>query len=214
MLRFLNILLDAILPRRERTKHTSERTAADIPLFPATHTLLGTEIVTILNYREPAVRELLQSLKYDASGHAAQLCVALLEDYVREEISAKHMFSTQPVVLIPVPLHKNRLRERGFNQIEKILEHLSEEFHDGTASRIDSQALIRVRSTKQQTHLSRRERLENVANAFTLTEHHGLKDAHVLLLDDVTTTGATLVEASKPFLEVGIPVSLIALARA
>lgn len=214
MFRFFNMLLDAIIPRRDRTRKTAERTVADIPLFPATHTLLETEIVTILNYREPAVRELLQSLKYDASGHAAKLCAALLEDYLREEVSAKRAFSTQKIVLIPVPLHTNRMRERGFNQIEVILENLPQEFRDGTLSHIATELLVRTRPTKQQTRLSRVERLENVRDAFALSAHDALKNVHVFLIDDVTTTGTTLIEAATPLREKGMTVSLLALARA
>lgn len=214
MLRFLNVILDALLPQKERVRKTSERAPSDFPITPTAHTLLGTQIVTILNYREPAVAELLQSLKYDASGHAAKLCATLLEDYVREEIAARKMFSPRPVVLLPLPLHKDRVRERGFNQIEKIVRHLPPEFHDGTLSHIDTSALIRTRYTKQQTRLSRSERLQNVAGAFALADTHVLRGSHVFLIDDVVTTGATLVEAAKPLREAGVEVILLALARA
>src|SRR3989344_8954033 len=124
-------ILDAILPRKERRQRTETRSIGDIPLFPTAHELLGTEILTILDYRDTAVADLVQSLKYDHSLHAAKLCAALLADYLREEISSLRTFSTKRILLIPVPLHKDRLRERGFNQIERVLQLLPPEFSDG-----------------------------------------------------------------------------------
>src|SRR3972149_5173073 len=123
---WLEAILDAILPRRERQRRTEKRAMSDIPLSPGSHQLLGTDILTVLDYREPAVEDLLQSLKYDASGHAALLCAELLE-------------------------------------------HLPPEFRNGRVASV-SPALLRTRPTKQQTRLSREERLRNVAGAFELTE--------------------------------------------
>lgn len=106
------------------------------------------------------------------------------------------MFSAKPIVLMPVPLHASRMRERGFNQIEKVLQNLPEEFRNGTLSRIDAHSLVRTRATPQQTRLSRSERLRNVEDAFALASP--IDDAHIILIDDVTTTGATLIEAARP----------------
>ena len=210
---WLEAILDAILPRRERQRRTEKRAMSDIPLSPGSHQLLGTDILTVLDYREPAVEDLLQSLKYDASGHAALLCAELLEDFLREELSSIRTFSTKRILLVPVPLHAERVRERGFNQMEKILEHLPPEFRNGRVASV-SPALLRTRPTKQQTHLSREERLRNVAGAFELSDADSLRDAHIVLIDDVTTTGATLTEAAKPLMKRGISVTLLALARA
>ena len=210
---FLNTVLDSVLPRRERDMRTKRRSFQDIPLAPTMHELLGTRILTIMDYREPVVEELLQSLKYDASGHAAKLCAEILEDFLREEVSSVRAFSTKRILLVPVPLHKERERERGFNQIEVILRHLPEEFRDGRTAALVP-ALLRSRATKQQAHLSRNERLKNVAGAFELSNASTLHNEHVVLIDDVVTTGATLAEAAKPLMKRGISVNLLALARA
>src|SRR5262249_2801046 len=136
-----------------------------------------------------------------------------LADYLREEISSVRTFSPRPVVLVAMPLHQSRIRERGFNQMEKVLSRLPREFRDGTISRLDDSALLRVKETPQQARLSRAERLKNVADAFSADESRA-KNMHVFLIDDVTTTGATLVSAAKPLRKAGALVSLIALARA
>ena len=114
-------LLDAIMPPRARSARTRGRTAADISLAPTEHELLGAKITTLMDYRAPEVQDLIRSLKYDASPHAAKIAAELLADYLREEISSLKLFSTKPILLIPLPLHKSRERERGFNQCELVL---------------------------------------------------------------------------------------------
>lgn len=210
----LDSILDAVLPRRERRIRTEALSLDKIPLSPASHELLGVRILTLMDYRESATKDLIRSLKYDRSGHAAGLCAVLLADYLREEFASMHAFSIRRILLVPVPLHKNRVRERGFNQIEAVLRTLPREFQDGTLSHIETEMLVRIRDTKPQTRLPRVERLVNVSGAFVVNDSVITRDSHVYLIDDVVTTGATLVEASKPFIETSTSITLMALARA
>lgn len=206
-------VLDAIVPPRGQSARTKVRTAGDIPLCSTEHELLGECIVTLMDYRQPEVQDLIRALKYDGSPHAAKIAAELLAEFLHEEIASLKLFSTKPVFLIPVPLHKSRSRERGFNQIELVLRALPQEFKDGTIATL-CPALIRTRATTTQTHLPRAERIKNVAGAFTFVDGAPIESAHVFLIDDVTTTGATLVNAAKPLSKSGAKVSLIALARA
>jgi len=217
-------VLDAIVPLRARTARTKARTLEEIPLSPSPHDLLGVRITTLMDYQNPAVADLIQSLKYDGSGHAARLCAACLADYLQEEIASARTFSARKILLIPVPLHKSRARERGWNQIELILNALPTEFRDGTISTLATNVLTRTRATPPQTRLPRSKRLSNVAGAFAADEPLvrdlsrgdvvALRDTHVFLLDDVTTTGATLANAATPLRKAGAMVTLLALARA
>src|SRR3990167_11385098 len=125
-------ILDAIIPLRARTVRTKGRTLEDIPLTPTPHELLGVRITTLMDYRDPAVVDLIQSLKYDGSAYAARLAAAVLADYLREEIASSRTFSARKILIVPVPLHKARVRERGWNQIELVLQVLPEEFHNGS----------------------------------------------------------------------------------
>ena len=210
----LEVILDAILPLRERSARTKERKAEDIPLTPTVHDLLGTHITTLMDYQNEAVQDLVRSLKYDGSGYAANLAAALLADYLREEIASHRAFSQRKVLIVPVPLYKNRLRERGFNQIELVLRALPQEFRDGTLSYLEVDTLVRTRETKQQTRLPRSERLSNVAGAFAVDDNSLVNKTHIFLIDDVTTTGATLANAANPLRRAGAEVTLLALARA
>ncbi len=213
MWRFFQSILDIVLPRKERVIRIEEYSISDLEIEPQEHESCGARITTLMEYRERAVQDLIQALKYDRAEHAAQLLAEALAEYVREEIASLKSFSAKPIVLVPVPLHASRLRERGFNQVEVILNALPKEFKDGTLSRLESGALVRTRATEQQTRLSRTERLKNVANAFEL-RLESIRGAHVILIDDVTTTGATLREAARPLAETGISHSLLALAHA
>jgi len=209
----LDSILDTVLPRRERRTRTEARSFDEIPLCPVLHELLGVQILTLMDYRESAAKDLIRSLKYDRSGHAAKLCAALLTDYLREEFASMHTFSSRRILLVPVPLDKNRVHERGFNQIQAVLNILPIEFHDGTLSYMKEGVLLRTRDTAPQTKLPRAERLTNVSGAFAANDFV-LRDSHIYLIDDVVTTGATLKEAARPFSKTGTPVTLLALARA
>ena len=210
----LESVLDSIIPPRARAMRTKARLLEDIPLYPTAHEMLGEKIVTIMDYRNSAVQDLIRSLKYDGSGAAAVLAAAALSDYLREEVADEKSFSPREILLVPIPLHRSRARERGFNQIEIVLKALPQEFKDGTLSTLAPRALERMRETKSQTHLSRAERLNNVADAFAAADEQKIYGAHIFLIDDVTTTGATLVSAGKTLERSGAKVSLLALARA
>ncbi len=208
---FIQSLLDTLLPRKERVVRIDSYTLEDIPVSPRAHDACGMRITTLLNYRTHVTQDLIRALKYDHSGIAAQLLAGALAEYLREELSNRKLFSTQPIILIPIPLHPNRKKERGFNQIERVLQELPIEFQDGTLSRIDTDALSRIRDTEHQTRLTREKRLTNVKDAFLHSESDN-GDAQYILIDDVTTTGATLAAASHALNEK--PVLLLALAHA
>lgn len=210
----LETILDAILPPRARTSRTKQLSAENIPLTPTSHDLLGVKITTLMEYQKQEVQDLIQSLKYDGNGRAAHLCAGVLAEYLMEEISSANMFSQKKILLVPVPLHSSRSRERGFNQIALVLQSLPTEFRDGTKSRLAPEVLVRVRATRQQTKLSRSERLSNVAGAFALSHGHHVQKTHIFLVDDVATTGATLANAATPLRRAGAHVTLLALARA
>lgn len=154
------------------------------------------------------------SLKYDGSAHAAQIAADLLADYLREEIAAERAFSKKQVLIAPVPLHTRRQRERGFNQIERVLALLPADMREGPLAALAPSLLLRARETLQQARLSRQERLSNVAGAFSLAGTAPERGTRVFLVDDVATTGATLVNAAAPLKRAGARVFLIALARA
>jgi ComF family protein len=97
------------------------------------------------------------------------------------------------VTVVPVPLHRDRRRERGYNQAEALARGLMVELGKGKRGvELDSRCLQKILATPPQTGLSPAERRENVRGAFAVSDAHSLKDQAVVLIDDVMTTGATL----------------------
>lgn len=91
-------------------------------------------------------------------------------------------------VIVPVPLHPTRLRERGYNQCIYIARGIS----DVTGIPIEEQAVVRVKKTLQQALQTKGTRAENVEGAFLLKDENVLRKKHVLIVDDLITTGATM----------------------
>jgi ComF family protein len=102
-------------------------------------------------------------------------------------------------LLIPVPLHKQRLRERGFNQALLLVKELSHRTGIPYRKRI----LQKVRPTLPQVNLSGVEREKGVRGSFEIVRKEELEEKTILLVDDVYTTGATVNECSKVLLAAG-----------
>lgn len=105
---------------------------------------------------------------------------------------------TLPELIIPVPLHYLRLKERGFNQALEIAKPISHYFKIP----IDTRSCIRLKNTEAQSHLSAEKRKVNVKNAFALSQ--ALTAKHIAILDDVMTTGSTVREISMLLKKVGV----------
>lgn len=107
-------------------------------------------------------------------------------------------------VIVPVPLHKNKLALRGYNQSMLLAKELSNLVHVD----LDKESLVRVKNTETQTYLDFQQRQENMKDAFALTTGN-LKGKNVLLVDDVFTTGATVDSSAKTLIDGGAKSVLI-----
>jgi ComF family protein len=134
------------------------------------------------------VRQVIHEFKYGRRIHLRYLVARWLTAALGDERIRDLRFD----VMIPVPLHPARQRERGFNQASLLAELLSEQMS------VQYQPwLERVRYTTTQTALDRAERMENLHNAFRLRKNADVRRLHVLLIDDVLTTGSTLSECAR-----------------
>ena len=130
-----------------------------------------------------AVRDVIHRIKYHSDYglrvQAGRWLVRTLRD--------PRMRTPQPDLLIPVPLHSLRRRERGFNQAEAIAEWVSHR------CRIPCiRALVRIKNTATQTGFDRKKRISNLRGAFILHHNRDVLAKHCVLVDDVFTTGSTL----------------------
>jgi len=102
------------------------------------------------------------------------------------------------LVVVPVPLHKNRESTRGFNQAELIAKELSKRLKVHGAC-----AIARIKDTETQVNLTRELRIQNLAGAFSCTDREFVKGKNILLVDDVATTLTTLNECAKVLKDAG-----------
>ena len=110
-------------------------------------------------------------------------------------------------MIIPVPITKKRKRERGYNQCLEIARGVNR----ATGIPIADDVLQRSVFVKSQTYMSAKERIENVKDAFKLIAPDKIKDRHVLLIDDIVTTGATVSACARELLKVdGVRISILA----
>jgi ComF family protein len=150
---------------------------------------------------EGVVKELIHKFKYNGSQHLGEPLSRLMSEFVREY--------SLPIdyvdCIIPVPLHKTRLREREFNQSEILGKHLAREFN----KELVSNAIERFRHTKTQTELITDQRASNVKDCFRVIDPRTIKDKNILLIDDVLTTGATSSEAAAALKDAGANIVLV-----
>lgn len=137
---------------------------------------------------EGSIRDMIHSLKYSRLTHLRAPLALLMLARVREIMSDHN-----PHLIIPVPLHRSRLRQRGFNQAVLLGTAISR--HLSLAMLPD--VLVRTRPTEPQIELSAAERRLNVRGAFKVNRVNHVAGKRILLLDDVMTTGSTMDECAK-----------------
>jgi len=152
---------------------------------------------------EKRSRDLVRSVKYQ---HQSPLVRQLIDPPGRKLINEL----AEPDLIIPVPLHLSRLRERGYNQSLLICRNLfAERKRD-----IDPFILKRSRPTMSQTGMNGRERRRNLKNAFTVRNRERIRGRRIILVDDVFTTGTTVNECARTLYRAGAAqVDVLTLAR-
>lgn len=153
---------------------------------------------------DDTIKRCVRLFKYEGKIQMADLLGELMADFANKNIDADEID-----LIVPVPLHPLRLRERQFNQSEALATYLAKRLN----KTLVKDKVKRIKYTTPQTELKREERLKNVNDAF-LADANKFKDKTILLIDDVLTTGATLHECSKALKSTGAKrVIAFALAR-
>ncbi len=181
MRKLLTIFVDILFPpsRGERIlrdmNHTYIRTLYRPCKFK--------QIEYLCSYSEPIIRTAVIENKFHHNSLAANLLGELLKTWVASQ--------TQSIIFIPIPLGKQRLRERGHNQVETILNSTNLKLQ------INKSWLQRTTETKPQSHLNKVDRQKNMQSVFTFTcdLSNIPPNTKIVLVDDVVTTGATMLAA-------------------
>ncbi|MFH1161895.1 MAG: phosphoribosyltransferase family protein [Candidatus Jorgensenbacteria bacterium] len=147
-------------------------------------------------YANPAVRALIRTLKYERTKMALAPLLKVLLPYLAATLRGAPS-AAGDLVIVPIPLHPRRLRERGFNQAALIAEALTGTEPLSRAAVLPD-ALARTRNTPPQAKEANEEkRRANVAHCFTLKRPELIRGKTVFLVDDVFTSGATMKEAAE-----------------
>jgi ComF family protein len=133
--------------------------------------------------RDSRIRKLIHQLKYKG---AREIGAELGRIYAVSLMSSTFLDDID--MIIPVPLHPSKVRQRGFNQSDEISQGIS----SVSGLPVDTATLVRKTVTQTQTRKSRYDRWTNVSDIFFVTDEDKLKGRHVLLVDDVITTGSTI----------------------
>ena len=145
------------------------------------------------------------------TGWAAEFAALMLQ---HTGVTACLASLTANDVILPLPLSRQRLQTRGFNQSWLLAQHLSAQ--SGTLARLDADVLLRIRDTAPQSSLALEDRLGNVRGAFAVDplQAQQLTGRHVVLVDDVMTSGASIYAAALALRQAGAGlVSVLVLAR-
>ncbi|WP_455667913.1 ComF family protein [Phocaeicola sp.] len=152
------------------------------------------------------VRQLLYELKYHNNKEVGEI----MGRTMAAELMPSHFFEGIDLI-IPVPLHRRRERQRGYNQSGCLAQGISAV----TGIPVHPGIMVRSRYTETQTHKGQYERWENVQDLFVCSFPEQLENKHVLLVDDVLTTGATIVSCADALRAVpGLRISVLTLALA
>ncbi|MEN8433382.1 ComF family protein [Clostridium septicum] len=136
-------------------------------------------------YYNGAIKKLILELKYKNNFLAAKILGEFISALIKEN-------NIEADVILYVPLSKRSYKKRGYNQSKLIANIVSEKCNIEI-----SNSLIKVKNTKEQKTLSKDERMSNLIDAFYIKDYNEVKNKRVILIDDVVTTGATLLECEK-----------------
>ncbi|WP_456379289.1 ComF family protein [Lutibacter sp.] len=164
------------------------------------------ENATALFYflKKGKVQQLIHELKYNKQEHVGNF----IGNWLGDEIIESNRFRNIDYI-IPVPLHKKKLKTRGYNQVTTFGKSLSKKLN----IMYNEDILIKISSTKTQTKKIRLDRWKNVQELFVVQKKINLENKHILLIDDIITTGATLEACCKSFGNIkGIKISIACMA--
>ena len=184
--------------------HKQQRNPVDALFYGRTPLLLASTFY--LFTKKGSIQKILHAIKYKSNKELA----VLVGKWYAEDLKTDAIISKANYI-IPVPLHRKKYKQRGFNQSEEFAKGLS----DGLEIPLNTTVLQRREFTTTQTKKNKYERWENVEDVFELISPEEFKNKHVVLVDDVITTGATIEACCQLLQQIeGIQISVLGIAYA
>ncbi len=199
---FLSILIKSLLeflfPQTKQILELEKLSAEKLFNILSPSYLNDQHTLTLFNYQDKLVKQIIWEVKYKGNRNLVKKLGIILYDVITSELEERNIFEQyHKVLLLPIPISDQRRLKRGWNQVELIARAIKS--HDIT-NRIQylPRELTKIRHTESQTRTTnKRERLENLQNSMKILNPDSISGKFVLLIDDVTTTGATFKEAKR-----------------
>lgn len=161
-------------------------------------------ITPVFSYKDPGLRRAIWKLKYSNVSSIAESLAPYINDLIVSESENLINFNgSKKIILIPIPIHKNRYKVRAHNQSEILAREI---IKDNTNELVCAEYDVLYKSKKTLAQVktrTRAERIKNIKDSFSVKNTDKVTGADIILVDDVVTTGATLSEARKVLLEAG-----------
>lgn len=205
MTKLFSALLDFIFPAEESVREFAGTGTGSVDelerMLPAYEpSNLPKNIECLFAYSDERVKHLVWEIKYYKNERIADVIGQLLAKKILADAKAQ---VAEKFLLIPIPQTARRQRERGFNHTEMIANAVIKHLPSNFSVAVDT--LRKIRHTPKQSSLeNRQERLTNLVGAFVVTEPAKILNRNILVIDDVVTTGATIMEAVRVLQSAGV----------
>src|SRR5262245_32807339 len=230
--KFFRKLVDLVLQRSSELARLEEMSAAEF-LGAARRVRLAaplqkTEILVLFNYKDPLVKAAIWQIKYRNHGKIVRMLAEILREELVGELAELRQFADfREPIIIPIPISAARRKARGYNQTENLAREMARQdgglpanglsrrrpachrlamagrWQAGRNFETLTDILIKTKETPPQSALPRALRLKNLKGCFAVTDPEKIRGRNIILLDDVTTTGATLEEAASTLRRAG-----------
>lgn len=196
---------DFLFPKSKRVLELEALSPAELlKTLPGAEKPPRANVFAIFGYENTLVKELIWELKYSGNRIIAAKLGEILFDFVKNRLKEEGIFDTFPrPLVVPIPIPGKRLFERGWNQSELLLKEMKKSDTENFFKYLPHQ-LVKTRFTDSQTKTATKgEREKNLRDSMRILSPASVVGSCVVLIDDVTTTGSTFLEAERALKEAG-----------
>lgn len=198
----VNLLLNFLIPPNKKYQKIKSLSHEEF-LTKTEKSSKTKDFLSFFAYKDPLVRDALHLIKYQNKIDIGELLGQSSADMFMEQLENWFTFENfEKPLLIPIPLSKEKMKQRGFNQCEIIAKEIIKNLPSNILE-IDTSSLRKIKNTKNQVEtINRQERLENLKNCFW-ADNKKISGRNIIIFDDIITTGATTKEAKDTVLKAG-----------
>lgn len=204
--RIRELFIDFLFPKSGKVLELEALSAENLlNVLPPAENSKDEHTLALFDYSHPLVKEIVWEIKYKGNSQITQKIGAILLDHIKQELRDLVLFekwddpaeSGRQLILAPMPISDKRRFERGWNQAELLAKEIMAHDRDKIFKYLPKQ-LVKYRHTESQTKTaSKNERLKNIVDSMKVLNPSSVAGACIIILDDVTTTGATFTEARR-----------------